>query len=379
MNSPAFTLCSRPLKVAAVLAATSLSLFHCYAPLPIDARPVNTRAVDLPATAVSLLAAQAFTDIHLSNPEGLAIDDAGQLYVADDTGWIFRLSLTGERVVQEKFANTGGYPIGLHFDTEARMLWAANYPLGLQRVDMSGVVTLVLEDVAGEPLAFADDVVVASNGTVYVTDVSTRFNPDTGSESEPFVLWEILEGRPNGRLLAYHPTSNKVEVILDQAFFPSGIALSDDEQSLLFVEVSSNRVMRYWLAGTRRGTQEVFAKDFPGIPDDVYVDEGGRIWVTLVSPRDAFFDKWIQPFPTVKNLLVRLPNHVLRSMEVPQGAGSLLLLSRSGQVQCQFTLTPAASVANVVARGADFYFGVLIGDAPLQATLPIDAPCFKAS
>jgi sugar lactone lactonase YvrE len=312
----------------------------------------------------------------MGNPEGIAVDKSGRLYAADYAGQIVRFSLDGPTLTREVFAEAGGYPIGMGFDDRNGDLWLANFPLGLQRVDPAGNVTLEVQRADNLPVAFADDVVVA-NGKVYFTDVSTRFNLHNFSDTAPFVLWEFLEGRPNGRVLMYDPESKQVNTIVEQAFFPSGIAVANNEQALLFVEVSAHRLMRYWIGGERRGSREVLAANLPGVPDDVHVDGQGRIWVSLVSPRDQLLDHWIQPYPLVKTLLARLPDSLLRKMELPAGPGSILLINDAGEVQCQFHITPTTSVANIVVRDKQIFVGVLIGDSPGIMDFPSDAECLS--
>jgi len=313
----------------------------------------------------------------MGNPEGIAVDNTGRLYAADNAGQILRFSLDGPNVTQEVFAEAGGYPIGMGFDHRNGDLWLANFPLGLQRVDSAGNVTLEVQHADNLPVAFADDVVVA-DGKVYFTDVSTRFNLHNFADTTPFVLWEFLEGRANGRVLMYDPHSRRVNTVVEQAYFPSGIAIANNGQALLFVEVSRHRLIRYWIAGERRGSREVFEANLPGVPDDVYVDELGRIWVSLVSPRDQLLDRWIQPYPLVKTLLARLPDSLLQTMELPVGPGSVLLMNDAGEVQCQFHISPTTSAANIVVRNSQIFVGVLIGDAPGTIDLPGDAKCLNA-
>lgn len=48
-----------------------------------------------------------------------------------------------------------------------------------------------------------------------------------------------------GRLIRFHPDRNgSAEILLDGLFFPNGVALTPDEQSLLWVETGTGRVHR---------------------------------------------------------------------------------------------------------------------------------------
>jgi sugar lactone lactonase YvrE len=59
--------------------------------------------------------------------------------------------------------------------------------------------------VGGDPIRYADAVVVARDGKIYFTDASTRFGPvDWGGTFEASVL-DILEQSATGRVLGARP------------------------------------------------------------------------------------------------------------------------------------------------------------------------------
>lgn len=78
-------------------------------------------------------------------------------------------------------------------------------------------------------LRFADDVIEASDGTVYFTDVSSKFGFDDW-------LLDYLEARPNGRLLKYEPSTKTTSEVLSYLSFPNGVALSEGEDYLVVCE-----------------------------------------------------------------------------------------------------------------------------------------------
>lgn len=77
--------------------------------------------------------------------------------------------------------------------------------------------------------SFADDAIEASDGTIYFSDASSKFG---------FHNWhlDLLEARPNGRLLKYDPLEKKTTVVLANLTFPNGVALSPNEDYLLVCE-----------------------------------------------------------------------------------------------------------------------------------------------
>lgn len=72
---------------------------------------------------------------------------------------------------------------------------------------------------------------VASDGRVYFTDVSHRFGYYNQS-------YELLEARPNGRLLRYDPATRVTETLLSGLYFANGVALSQNEDFALVAECS---------------------------------------------------------------------------------------------------------------------------------------------
>ena len=76
---------------------------------------------------------------------------------------------------------------------------------------------------------FADDVVEASDGSLYFSVASTKYDLHN---------WylDVLEARPHGQLLKYDASLNETSVFLDNLGFANGVALSKDEDYLLVCE-----------------------------------------------------------------------------------------------------------------------------------------------
>lgn len=76
---------------------------------------------------------------------------------------------------------------------------------------------------------FADEVIAASDGSLYFSVASTKFGLHD---------WhlDVLEAKPHGQLLKYDPVSNETSMLLDGLGFTNGVALSKDEDYLVFCE-----------------------------------------------------------------------------------------------------------------------------------------------
>lgn len=228
--------------------------------------------------------------------EDVAMDSQGRLYGSSETGQIMRFD--GSTAEAELFANTGGRPLGMHFDFLGNLL-IADADKGLLSVDPQGQLTTLVTSHNDLPFGMTDDVEVGRDGKIYFSDATHRF-------SFHDYKMDLLEHRPNGRLLEYDPNRKETRLLLDDLYFANGVAVAADQSFVLVVETGAYRVRRYWLKGSRAGQSDVFIQNLPGFPDGISRGSEGIFWLTLVSPRDTKVDKlMIKPFQ--RKILARLP------------------------------------------------------------------------
>lgn len=325
----------------------------------------------VPARIVRDAAAQPLSDV-LNYPEAFAIRHDGGFLLGTEKGDLLRADVGAGGALGEEalVAHLAGHPIGLVPDAAGEEgAWSATFPVGLQHV-VNGKAAMTIAEVGGVPLAFPDDVAIDKDGVVYVTDASAKYNPETTRPGAPFVFWDFLEGRGNGRLIAYDPRQGTARVALDGLYFPSGVVLTPDASALLMVEVTKYRVIRYALTGPARGSVSVYADNLPGIPDDVFIGPHGRVWVTIAAPRSAMMDGLIARHPLISRLLSALPYAWQQAMLSPQeGAGGVLLLGADGAPECLLEVKDGAPPANGAAYGDKLALGRL-GDGALLAVDP---------
>jgi sugar lactone lactonase YvrE len=298
-------------------------------------------------------------------PEGMVAEPDGGLLVGHADGSLTRITLDGTSNVStaRKIAELGGHSIGLIRDQARGTYWSATFPLGLQELGPNGVLRTI-ESVDDVLLGFPDDVALDNDGIVYVTDASTRYNPLTTKPGAPYVFWDFLEGRANGRLIAYDPNTGEARTALEELSFPSGVVLTPDGSALLIVEVTRYRVIRYALNGPDRGNVSVFADRLPGIPDDVFTDTQGRVWVTLLAPRDAVMDNWIAPYPYIARLISLLPWSDQNAMLAPADTGGRVVrLAATGAPDCTLRFSEGPPPANGLVRDGKIILGRLGGTA----------------
>ena len=164
-----------------------------------------------------------------AGPEHIVLARDGKLYAAVASGNILRMNPDGS--AQEVFANTGGRVLGFAFDAAGRLI-AADAVKGLLAIDLDRKVTLLTDEVGGDPIRYADAVVVAKTGKIYFSDASARFGPaQWGGTLEAAVL-DIIEQASTGRILEYDPAANATRIVVKGLSFANGVALSSDEQTL---------------------------------------------------------------------------------------------------------------------------------------------------
>jgi sugar lactone lactonase YvrE len=174
-------------------------------------------------------------------------------------------------------------------------------------------------------------------------------------------LLDLLEARPHGRLLSYHPGSGETRVLLKDLYFANGVALSANEDFVLVNETYRYRISRYWLKGEQAGTQDVFIDNLPGLPDNLQGDRAGTFWVALPTPRKADAD-FLHRHPWLKAQLAKLPR-ALWPKAIPYGFA--IALNEQGEIVRSLHDTSGTHlrmVTSVKPVGDYLYFGSLDND-----------------
>ena len=252
-------------------------------------------------------------------PEDVAVDPHGDIFVGYEDGRIVRFDAQGTNPAV--LADTGGRPLGLDFDPEGRLVVCDGHK-GLLRVSMSGQVETLATEADGVPFGFTNDVDVAPDGTIYFTDASAKFGPEAKARDD------VLEHGGHGRLMMHDPSTGRTTVLLDGLQFANGVAVAPDGRSVLFAQTGSYDVTRYWLAGERAGTQEVFIDNLPGIPDGLSSNGRDTYWLALFTTRNPVLDA-LSGWPALRKVAYRLPEFL---QPKPAPHAFVLGLSLDGEV-----------------------------------------------
>jgi gluconolactonase len=169
----------------------------------------------------------------------------------------------------ERFAETGGGPNGATLGPDQALYVTQNGGMrregratpGIQRVSLSGEVSLVTHEVAGLTLEGPNDLAFGPDGRLYFTD--PRGASDPAKNDKP------------GRIFAWDLATARGELIIELgAVFPNGIAF-DAQGTLLWSESFSRRVMAL------RGGRAELVIQLPErhYPDGFCIGSDGRLYV----------------------------------------------------------------------------------------------------
>jgi len=264
-----------------------------------------------------LVKAERIAEGMIDGPETIAIDKAGNIYGGTQDGKILRIKPGGS---VEQFSQTGGRPLGMMFDRQGNLIVCDAYK-GLLSIDTEGKVTVLTTEAEGIAFKFTDDLDIASDGKIYFSDASYKFD-------QANYLYDLLEARPHGRLLVYNSNTKQSTVLLDNLYFANGVALSPDEDFVLVNETYRYRTLRYWLTGDKAGKSEVFINNLPGFPDGLSYNDNGIFWMAMFTIRNDIMDR-MHPNTFIKSLLSKLPRFLWPK---PYPYGLVLALNEQGEI-----------------------------------------------
>ena len=292
-----------------------------------------------------------------AGPEDVACGPDGVRYTGFSDGRIVRFTADGGFT---ELANTEGRPLGMQLDKGGRLI-VADATRGLLAVDPSGDIEVLADAVDGTAMLFVDDLDIASDGTIWFSDASTRYSYHEN-------IYDFLEGRPTGRLLSHNPATGVTKVHMEGLFFANGVALGPDDEFVLINETGRGRIQRLWLKGDKAGQRDLFKSELPGAPDNLSFNGRDTFWVAMPALRegvDAMAGK-----PALRKLLSRLPVETLTA-DIPRYS-FVIGLGLNGEVKHNLQDTAAGFNNITSANECDdaLYLGSLTMPAVARYPLP---------
>lgn len=230
-------------------------------------------------------------------PEDVVVDGKGAVYTGVVGGGIIRIdSQTGSHAM---VGDTGGRPLGLAVARDGRLLICDSHR-GLLAMDTdTGDIETLVTEVDGRSLTFCSNVVESSDGTLYFSESTDRFHYE-------FYKGAVLEARGTGSLFRRDP-GGTVTRLASGLHFANGVTLTADESAVVVAETTGARVSKFWLTGPKAGTLTPLVECLPGYPDNISTAPDGRIWVAMVSERNALTEWLVPKAPVLRKLLWCLP------------------------------------------------------------------------
>jgi len=294
----------------------------------------------------------------IDGPEDVILDRDDHLYCGTRDGRIMRL-LAPDYTQIETFAKTGGRPLGMAFDAEDRLV-VCIAGMGLYRIPGPNQVERLtsqtrrswasLED--DRAIRMADDLDIAPDGRIFFTDATKRYEMETWAV-------DLLEGRPNGRLLCYDPATGATTTVCDHLHFPNGVCVSHDGRHLLVVSTAECSVMSFDLDRLQDGPRE-FITGLPGYPDNINRASDGGYWIALAGMRSPALDLAMQDTGLRLRMAKRVPptNWLFANLNV----GGVLKCSADGTIEDAYWDAPDGPLYMITSmrehRGELFLAGV---------------------
>jgi sugar lactone lactonase YvrE len=358
---------SKKILLALIVILVAVVLYFLFWPVPVE--PVAWEAPPNPgytgpfAQNEKLRGMETFSMGDNHGPEDIALDGQGRIYAATHEGRIVRLSKDGSG--PENWVETGGRPLGIDFDAQGNLIVADAFR-GLLSVAPDGSIKELATEADGIPILFADDVDVAADGKIYFSDASAKFGAKQCGGTYEASLLDINEHGAHGRLLVYDPAEGRARTLLKGLNFANGVAVSPDQQFVLVNETGSYRVIRYWLAGPKKGQMEPIVSSLPSFPDNISTGLEGRFWVALVSPRNRIIDDLCGK-PFLRKVIQRMPAF-LRPKAVAYG--HVLAIDGEGTILLDLQDPAGAYPINTSATETEqhLYIGSLV--TPVLGRLP---------
>jgi gluconolactonase len=172
---------------------------------------------------------------------------------------------------------------GNTIDPQGRLVTCEHTGRRVTRTELDGTITVIADSYNGKKLNAPNDVVVASDGSIWFTD------PTYGVRG----WYEGLHGeieQSKHNVFRVDPHTGNVKVVVDNFVQPNGILLSPDEKKLYVIDSGISegpqnpaQIRSFDVdisAGTVRN-DKVFAKFETGLSDGMRCDVEGNVWCSI--------------------------------------------------------------------------------------------------
>jgi sugar lactone lactonase YvrE len=204
--------------------------------------------------------------------EGVVIDKEGNAWGGGRNGKVYKVSPDGKvhEIVQ---LPEGSIPNGVTFDRAGNFVYCDLGKKAVMRCSPDGKVSMIADRVGSIILTLPNFCSYDAEGNLYVSNSSTR---DINS-----ALAELAKPEPNGALVRIRP-DGRGDVVATGIYLANGTAIDPNEDAVYVLESTRNDCLRIQIKKDGAfGKPEVYAKDFPALPDGMAFDVDRNLYVTL--------------------------------------------------------------------------------------------------
>lgn len=208
----------------------------------------------------------------LHQAEGVVIDKDNNVYGGGRDGVLRRVSPDG--TVTEIARVEGSVPNGITLDRQGNIVFCDLGKKAVMRCSPEGQVSLLADRAGDLRLNFPNFASYDADGNLYVSN-------STSKHDYPHVEEELQTPAPHGQLVRLRP-DGRGEIVATGLYLANGTAIAPDESAVYVLESTRFDCVRITIKkdGTF-GKPEIYAKDFPGVPDGMACDVQGNLYVTI--------------------------------------------------------------------------------------------------
>ena len=171
---------------------------------------------------------------------------------------------------------------GSTVDREGRLVSCEHTGRRVVRFEHDGTITILADSFNGKKLNSPNDVIVASNGSIWFSDPTYGIGGNyEGLKAEP--------EQATHNVYRVDAQTGAVTVVIDDFVQPNGLCFSPDEKKLYIIDSGATqggpahiRVFDVDIGTGKLTNGKVFANDFlPGFTDGMRADIEGNIWCSM--------------------------------------------------------------------------------------------------
>jgi len=175
------------------------------------------------------------------------------------------------------FRSPSGFSNGNTLDRSGRLVTCEQQQRRVTRTEHDGSLTVLADSFEGKRLNSPNDVVVASDGSVWFTDPTYGIRSHYEGDQSP------SETGANN-VYRLDTTTGALAVVADDFDQPNGICFSPDEKTLYISDTGRGHMRSFGVRadGSLSGG-EIFASCTAGVFDGFRADDEGRIWASAAD------------------------------------------------------------------------------------------------